>query len=37
MGETSIVPGPSATNVDLKGRSALVTGAASEPAPSGSG
>ena len=29
MGETSIVPGPSAVNVDLKGRSALVTGAAS--------
>jgi 3-hydroxybutyrate dehydrogenase len=29
MGETSIVPGPSATNVDLKRRSALVTGAAS--------
>jgi 3-hydroxybutyrate dehydrogenase len=29
MGETSIVPGPSAINVDLKGRSALVTGAAS--------
>jgi 3-hydroxybutyrate dehydrogenase len=29
MGETSIVPGPSSTNVDLKGRSALVTGAAS--------
>jgi 3-hydroxybutyrate dehydrogenase len=29
MGETSIVPGPSAIDVDLKGRSALVTGAAS--------
>jgi 3-hydroxybutyrate dehydrogenase len=29
MGETSIVPGPSAANVDLTGRSALVTGAAS--------
>jgi len=29
MGETSIVPGPSAANVDLAGRSALVTGAAS--------
>jgi 3-hydroxybutyrate dehydrogenase len=29
MGETSIVPGPSAINVDLEGRSALVTGAAS--------
>ncbi len=29
MGETSIVPGPSAINVDLTGRSALVTGAAS--------
>jgi 3-hydroxybutyrate dehydrogenase len=29
MGETSIVPGSSATSVDLKGRSALVTGAAS--------
>ena len=29
MGETSIVPGPSAINVDLKERSALVTGAAS--------
>ena len=29
MGETSIVPGASAIDVDLKGRSALVTGAAS--------
>jgi 3-hydroxybutyrate dehydrogenase len=29
LGETSIVPRPSAVNVDLKGRSALVTGAAS--------
>jgi 3-hydroxybutyrate dehydrogenase len=29
MGETSIVPGPSAIDVDLTGRSALVTGAAS--------
>jgi 3-hydroxybutyrate dehydrogenase len=29
VGETSIVPGPSAINVDLEGRSALVTGAAS--------
>ena len=29
MGETSIVPGPSAIDVDLKGRGALVTGAAS--------
>src|ERR671939_202305 len=29
MSEASIVPGPSAVNVDLSGRSALVTGAAS--------
>jgi 3-hydroxybutyrate dehydrogenase len=29
MGETSIVPGPSVSNADLTGRSALVTGAAS--------
>jgi 3-hydroxybutyrate dehydrogenase len=29
VGETSIVPGPPAIDVDLKGRSALVTGAAS--------
>ena len=29
MGETSILPGSSAVNVDLTGRSALVTGAAS--------
>jgi 3-hydroxybutyrate dehydrogenase len=29
MSETSIVPGPSAAGVDLSGRSALVTGAAS--------
>ena len=29
MNETSIVPGPSAAGVDLTGRSALVTGAAS--------
>jgi 3-hydroxybutyrate dehydrogenase len=29
MGESSIVPGPSAANVDLTGRSALVSGAAS--------
>ena len=29
MGETSIVTGPSAINIDLEGRSALVTGAAS--------
>lgn len=29
MSETSIVPGPSASGVDLSGRSALVTGAAS--------
>ncbi len=29
MGETSIAPGPSAIDVDLTGRSALVTGAAS--------
>ena len=29
MGEASIVPGSSAVNVDLTGRSALVTGAAS--------
>ena len=29
MSEASIVPGPSAAGVDLTGRSALVTGAAS--------
>src|SRR5215212_11148291 len=29
MSEASIVPGPSSVNVDLTGRSALVTGAAS--------